>query len=90
MKLEYFATLREVTKTREEEWPLPAPTLRVLMEAVVARYGPRFACWVMKDGELAGFAVILIDGRDVRHLKGLETPLSPDSTISIFPPVAGG
>lgn len=90
MKLEYFATLRDVTRKREEEWLLPAPTLRVAMEGVVGRYGPHFARWVMKDGELAGLAVILVDGKDARSLQGLDTPLSPDSVISIFPPVAGG
>jgi MoaD family protein len=90
MKLEYFATLREVTKKREEDWTLPAPTLRVLLEAVIARYGNRFACWITKDGELGGLAVILVDGRDCRSLQGMDTPLASNSVISIFPPLAGG
>lgn len=91
MRLEYFATLRDATKKREEDWPLPAPTLRDLMEGVIERYGHSFARWVTtKEGELGGLAVIIVDGRDCRSLQGFDTPLSPDSIISIFPPLAGG
>lgn len=90
MKVQYFATLRDITRKREEEWTPPASTLRELMQGLVARYGRGFEKWVVHDGELSGLAIILVDGRDARHTGGLETPLPPDSEIFIFPPVAGG
>lgn len=90
MKISYFALLRTATRKHDEDWTRPAPTLRVLMRDLAAEYGPEFARWVMKDGELSGLAIILVDGRDVRGLQGLDTPLTPDSNVFIFPPLAGG
>lgn len=90
MKLLYFATLRAVTGKREEMWEKPAPTLRVLMTDLIARYGAGFAKWVVENGELSGLAIILIDGKDARHLQALDTPLDPDAEVAIFPPLAGG
>lgn len=90
MKISYFATLRDVTKKREEEWLGPAATLRVVMTDLITRYGPGFEKWVVKDGELSGLAVILINGKDARHLQGLDSPVDPDSEIAMFPPLAGG
>ena len=69
MKIQYFATLREITRKREEDWNPPASTLRELMTGLIARYGYRFERWVVEDGELCGLAVILVDGRDVRHTR---------------------
>lgn len=31
-----------------------------------------------------------LDGRDVRYLQGLATPLTEEATLDLFPPVAGG
>jgi MoaD family protein len=90
MKVMYFATLRDITGKLEEDWTLPAATLRDLMGGLIARYGSRFEKWVVKGGELSGLAVILVNGKDARHSGGLDTPLSPDSEIFMFPPVAGG
>ncbi|CAO3453199.1 MoaD/ThiS family protein [Azospirillum largimobile] len=90
MKVSYFALLREATKKRSEIWERPAPTVRDLLRDLVAEYGPNFSRWILKDGELAGFAIILVNGQDVRGLQGLDTPLTPDSDVFIFPPLAGG
>jgi molybdopterin synthase sulfur carrier subunit len=34
--------------------------------------------------------IIMVNGRDYRHLQGLDTPLHPDDTVTLFPPIAGG
>ncbi len=90
MVLSYFPLLRNVTHTTEEEWKRPAATLGDLLTDLAAKYGAQFANWVMPDGKGSGLALILVDGRDSRSLQGLDTPLAPDSKISIFPPLAGG
>lgn len=91
MKLLYFATLRLATKKSEEDWTAPAPTLRVLMTDLIARYGREFGRWVVgEDGELSGLAIVLLDGIDVRGKQGLDTPLAGVAEVAIFPPVAGG
>lgn len=90
MKILYFALLRQATGKNEEEWTAPAPTLGDLLRALANQYGPEFARWIFKDGELAPLAIVFVNGRDVRHSGHLGTQLSPDDTIVIFPPVAGG
>ena len=34
--------------------------------------------------------MIMVEGRDIRHLSGLETRVTNESAMDIFPPVAGG
>ncbi len=43
-----------------------------------------------KEGHLLPHVNVFLNGRDIRHLNGLETPVTGDTEISIFPPVAGG
>jgi molybdopterin synthase sulfur carrier subunit len=90
MKVQYFALLRDVTGRKEEDWREPEATLGDLLRALAARYGPGFERWVLKNGELWNLVLILINGRDVRQLQRLDTPLAPNDTVVIFPPVGGG
>ena len=41
------------------------------------------------DG-LGGEIIILVNGRNVLYLEGIDTPLKASDEISIFPMVAGG
>jgi len=82
--------LREATGKSEEEWNAPAATLGVLLRDLTARYGADFQKWVMEKGEMNGLSIILVNGRDARHLGRLEAPLKQDDTVVIFPPLAGG
>lgn len=43
-----------------------------------------------EDGHLVKYVSVFLDGRDIRHLDGLDTTVSGEAEISIFPPVAGG
>jgi sulfur-carrier protein len=82
--------LRDAAGKMEEEWSLPEATLDDLLKDLVVRYGPEFSRWVYPNGALSDLAIILVNGRDVRHLAKGNTPLRSDDSIVIFPPVAGG
>ncbi|MDW8107009.1 MAG: ThiF family adenylyltransferase, partial [Armatimonadota bacterium] len=43
-----------------------------------------------EDGQLRSFVNLYLGDTDVRHLQGLDTPLAPDSELTIVPSVAGG
>ncbi len=91
MKIQYFAHLRDITRVSEESYSSSAPTLRVLLNDLCKRYGPAFRNWLITpDGELKNIAIVLVNGNDVRHTGMLDTPLSPNDSICIFPPIAGG
>ncbi len=42
------------------------------------------------DGTVRRFVAIMVDGRDPRHIEGLQSRVTPESELDIFPPVAGG
>ena len=43
-----------------------------------------------EDGGLVKYVSVFLNGRDIRHLDGLETAVNGAAEIAIFPPVAGG
>lgn len=91
MKLLLFAYFRDITGKTEMEWTRPAATMGELLADMTRRYGPAFAKWVYEDGDkLSHMSILLVNGRDIRDGQGLDTPLKPDDTIALFPPLAGG
>ena len=91
MKIKYFAYLRDITHTAAEHYSQPAATIGGLLETLCQRYGPDFSRWIRTpEGGISTIAIILINGKDIRDGAWVDTPLSPDDEVCIFPPVAGG
>lgn len=42
------------------------------------------------NGNIRRFVNVFVDGEDIRHLQGLETPVTDTSNVSIIPAIAGG
>ncbi|NMC14270.1 MAG: MoaD/ThiS family protein [Chloroflexi bacterium] len=91
MVIKYYATLRDITRTKEETWQSPTPTLQDLLNALCNKYGSTFQKWVScENGGYGCLSIFLINGQDYRSLNGLQTQLNQTDIISIFPPIAGG
>jgi molybdopterin synthase sulfur carrier subunit len=90
MTIKYFADIREVTGREEQRVGTPPTTLAALLAELCGQYGDAFARRVFDRGELHAMITILVNGRNVVHLAGLETPLKPDDVVAVFPMVAGG
>ncbi len=91
MVIRYFAFLRDITQVSEQTWHNPPERLGDLLLLLSKRYGPGFRAWVFEDdGQLSHHSIVLVNGRDARDLSGLNTPLTSEDIIAIFPPVAGG
>ena len=90
MKIRYYAMLRDATGVDEMEWKQPEPTIGALVDDLCALYGTKLRRWLYDGDRLAQWVSIMVNGRDYRHLQGLETPLHPDDTVTLFPPIAGG
>lgn len=91
MQVRLYATLRQTTGAKIVELPVGAEqTVGDVLRALVQRY-PKLdqAIWYA-DGSLAGHVAVILNGRDVRHLAGVDTPISEDDRLSLFPPVGGG
>jgi sulfur-carrier protein len=90
MTVRYFATIRTYTGESERRLVDAPTTLRELLTALVARYGTLSRGAAFAGDDLNPEIIILVNGRNVLYLRGLDTPLGKDDEVSIFPMVAGG
>ena len=93
MKIQFYAYLRDrdYAGCKEMSWPVAA-TLRELGEQLCEKFGAKFQGeFFSADGHSLGERVIvMVNGRRVEFLGGLDTPLKDSDTVLIFPVVAGG
>lgn len=90
MTVKYFATIRTYTGETMRRLDDAPANLRELLTVLAARYGTSFRRAVFAGDELSSEIIILVNGRNVLYLHALDTPLSADDEVSIFPMVAGG
>ena len=90
MVVRYFADIRSLAGTEEQEWTAAAPTLRSLLTGLAAEKGAAFEKRVFEGGQLSDTIIVLVNGRNIKHLSGIETPLGPGDVVAVFPMVAGG
>jgi molybdopterin synthase sulfur carrier subunit len=91
VQIRLYATLRQIAETREHEIRVEADaTVGEVLRSLVTRF-PRLeeAIWY-PDGSLAGHVAVILNGRDIRHLSEVDTPVSNDDRLDVFPPVGGG
>jgi molybdopterin synthase sulfur carrier subunit len=91
MTVKFFAYLREYTNCKIVDFPYQED-VRKLTQALSETYGNRLREKLLTpDGtDLGEEIIILVNGRHVEHLGGIDTKLLPTDTVSIFPVVAGG
>lgn len=92
MLIKLFASLRlpETGRFVEVPWH-PGETVRTALESLFARH-PALREMIMAPGgqELLPFVNVMVSGRLVRDLQGLDTPVQEGDSLAIFPPSAGG
>ena len=90
MRVKFFANLRDYTGCSEIDIAAPG-TVNDLVRLLSDRYGPRLRDKMLDpEGGLGPELIIMINGRHVLHLGGLDAPLKDDDTLQIFTMVAGG
>jgi len=91
MKVKFFATYRDFTRRKEEDITAP-PDIWALLSDLGKRYGAAFEAKLFApDGmEINCDTIILVNGRNVFHLDGINTKLTETDVVSVFPVVAGG
>jgi molybdopterin synthase sulfur carrier subunit len=88
--VKYFADIRKLTGCEAEPWHAAAPSLRDLVEQLGERHGAPLHDRVVERGQLSSTIIVLVNGQNIEHLRGLDTPLGADDVVAIFPMVAGG
>lgn len=92
MKINFFATLRQITGQKTVEFEIPEGTAVMdLVEIVVTRFPPMRAELLDENGQLYRHVHVFVNGRDAPYLEnGLETTIKPTDVVNIFPAVGGG
>ncbi len=93
MKVRFYATFRKIMGRKEVE-VTGVKTVGELLDYLAEHYTPEIRKQLLEtprvgpDKPIDG--MILVNGRNVLHLKGLETELHEDDDVRIFPPAGGG
>ncbi len=90
-----MATIRIPTPLRtytsgEAEITVSGDTVGAALQDLTRQHGQLHQHLYSEKGELRAFVNVFLDGDDVRHLNGDDTPLQSDSRLRIVPSVAGG
>jgi len=83
VRVKFFATLRSIAGRREVEIK-GIKTVGELLEKLYAEFGEEF------KNEIEERRMILVNGKNIDHLNGLNTELSEGDVVNIFPPAGGG
>ncbi len=84
-----YATLRAISGERRVAVSDACTTVRCVVDDLVRRW-PELDERLYDGDVLRPYVAVMVDGRDIRHLDGLATEITPGSELDIFPPVAGG
>jgi molybdopterin converting factor small subunit len=71
------------------EVPAEGENVRELLDDLMDRF-PALRAQLVRDGEIAQFVNVYVEGEDVRTLNGLDTPVDPGQTVILLPAMAGG
>ncbi len=89
--VKFFANFREITG-KEQESVKGVGNISSLLDELVRRFGDKLAKQLYSPGarELLETVNILVNGKGISFLRGLNTSLKDGDVVAIFPPVSGG
>ncbi len=86
--LKFFANLRDLTGKKEMK--VDASHLKGAIDRASSMLGIDLMEELFEGERPKKGVIILVNGKNIEHLKGLSTPLEEGDTVSLFPPVGGG
>lgn len=89
MNIKFFAYIRDYTGCKEINL-VHCQTVEELLIKLCSLYGKKFENKIFKNNELSDEILILVNGRHIIHLDGINTILDDSDEVCIFPTVAGG
>ena len=91
MQVAIFGSLREVAGVSMIDVPSEkGGSVRDVLDGAF-RHCPELRESVLdEEGQLRDFVSVLLGGRNIQLLQGLETPIGEAGRVAIFPAVAGG
>ena len=94
MKIEvkFFTSLREITGKKVDQLQLQnSISADELVTLLSNKYDKEFREYIYnKKGEVQGFLLFLVNGKNINIMQGFDTKLKEDDVVAILPPVGGG
>ena len=90
MEVRFYATLRPIVGGRSVALPAQCATIGDALAQLVHDFPALEPKLLEDDGAVRPHVVVMVAGRDIRHLDGLQTSLIGADGVDIFPPIAGG
>ncbi|MGD8545535.1 MAG: MoaD family protein [Candidatus Bathyarchaeota archaeon] len=95
MSVRFFAAMREIVGKRVEFLEFPQGeevTVRRILQRLAKLYGEDFVEYVFdrKTGEVQDYLTLIVNGRSINTLDGLETEIIEGDVLALLPPIGGG
>jgi len=93
MIVKFVGTLKKIVGTGEIEINLPEiDNIDKLLKYLISKYGSELEKELLKDGKIKENITILLNVRNIRFIKGINTEISIQdwNKVVIFPTLAGG
>ena len=69
---------------------LEGDSIRAVVDTLVTQYPSLGSQLLTDEGDLNRFVNVYVNGQDVRHLAGLDTPVAETDEVRLLPAMAGG
>ncbi len=90
MLVKYFADIRTLSRREEQRLERAPSSVRELLRELSDQHGDAFRRRVFEGDGISSTLIVFVNGQNVEHLRGIETPLRPEDVVAIFPMIAGG
>lgn len=91
MEIKVYATLRDVVGGSSVRFDdVSEMTVGQMLEALCTKFPALIPKLYINGHDFHPAMHILVNGRDMRYINGLDTVLTAKDNIRIFPPVGGG
>ncbi|MBL5980991.1 molybdenum biosynthesis protein MoaD [Petrotoga sp. 8T1HF07.NaAc.6.1] len=91
MKIKFFSLIKFDLNKDEVDYQLSgSKSVKEIIKLLDREFDNYFNRKLLKDGELKSGTIILLNGRNILHLQGLDTLVENKDEITIFPPSGGG
>jgi molybdopterin synthase sulfur carrier subunit len=91
VRIKLYATLRlQVGQPEIEVRAGPGDTVRDAIRQLLEQYPVLTPHVLSEQGELVDHVQVMLNGRNIRLLDGLDTMIQGGQKLDVFPPIAGG
>ncbi len=91
MRIRAYATLRDLLGASTIDVPIDgAKTVGQVLQRVVEMHPVLGQKLWDGAGRPTGYVTVLLNGRAIEYLAGMDTPVTEGDVIALFPPVGGG